>query len=113
MGRPKGSKNKPKVTVTDGGEEVIVVASPEKPEKFTFKSKYRRDKVTLKKAIKTKNPDGSMTVLSPQIYAEFDRNNWATTDPELAELMRKRIADGLSNRSGLAAVNIVETTEGI
>jgi hypothetical protein len=53
--------------------------------KFTFKSKYRNDKVTLRKAVMKKNPDGTASIMTPPEYAEFDRNDWSTTDAELAK----------------------------
>jgi hypothetical protein len=89
-------------------EAVLAVADG--PGKFTFKSKFRSDKVTLKKAVKTKNPDGSMTILSPQVYAEFSRNTWSTRNPELAGILRKRIEAGEDPSDPLCPTNIIETT---
>jgi hypothetical protein len=83
-------------------------AKSDAPAKFTFKSKFKRDKITLIKAHKVKNPDGSMTVLSPQVWA--DRNTWSTTNPEYAGMLRQRIEDGLSDRSPLPPINVIETT---
>ena len=98
VGRPKKVEESDKV-------ELIGV-----PEKFTFKSIYRRDKVTLRKGERAKNPDGSMRVVSPQVWAEFDHNTWTTRDPELAEILRKQIAIGDDPHSGVAPLRIVETT---
>lgn len=87
-----------------------VLAQVEEPGKFTFKSKFRSDKITLKKAVKVKNPDGSMTIMSPHVYAEFNRNTWSTRSPELAGILRKRIAAGEDPGDPLCPLNVIETT---
>jgi hypothetical protein len=37
-----------------------------------------------------KNPDGTASIMTPPEYAEFDRNDWSTTDAELAKAMREK-----------------------
>jgi len=81
------------------------------PEKFTFKSKYKSDKITLKKGHKVRNPDGSMTIIEAQIYAEFSRNTWTTRSPDLAELLRERIEAGEDPGNPLPPLHVVETTK--
>jgi hypothetical protein len=108
MSTTKRSPGRPKKPGTEQTAEAVLATL--EPEKFTFKSKFKRDKITLIKAHKIKNPDGSMTVLSPQIYAEFDRNTWSTTNPEYAGILRQRIEDGLSDRSSLPPLDVIETT---
>ena len=81
------------------------------PKKHVFKSKYRDDKITLTKANRVKNPDGSMTTVANQEWAEFAHNTWATTNQERAELLRKRIADGLDPNHPLPAIHVLETTK--
>ena len=78
--------------------------------KHVFKSKYRDDKISLIKAKRVKNLDGSTTVLEDPIYADFSHNTWATTNQEQAELLRKRIAAGLDPDSSLPAIHVIETT---
>jgi hypothetical protein len=83
------------------------------PKKHVFKSKYRDDKISLIKAKRVKNPDGSTTVLEDQVYADFSHNTWASTNQELAEKLRQRIADGLDPNNPLPALHIIETTKEI
>ncbi len=73
---------------------------------FVFKSKYKEDKVTLKKGIKERMPDGSTRVEAP-IMAEFNRYTWATDNTEYAEILRGGIANRLLNGN---PIHIQETT---
>jgi hypothetical protein len=79
---------------------------PEVPH-FVFKSKYKEDKVTLKKGRKESLPDGSSRVEAP-VLAEFTRYTWSTDDPASAEILRGFIADRL--RAG-NPLHILETTQ--
>lgn len=110
MPTTKAGPGRPKKTETPPVEVLADVSKSEVPEKFTFKSKFRSDKITLKKAVKVKNPDGSMSILSPQVYAEFSRNTWSTRSPELAGILRKRIEAGEDPSDPLCPTNIIETT---
>lgn len=81
------------------------------PKKHVFKSKYRDDRIVLTKAERVKNPDGSMSILKDQVWAEFSHNTWASTNQEQAELLRKRIANGINPNHPLPAIHVIETTE--
>ena len=81
------------------------------PKKHVFKSKFRDDKISLVKAKRIKNPDGSMTVVDDPIWADFSHNTWTTTDPERADMLRKRITDGLDPNHPLSAIHVLETTK--
>jgi hypothetical protein len=83
------------------------------PKKHVFKSKFRDDKVVLVKIGKVKEPDGSTTVTTDPVYADFSHNTWASTNQELAEKLRQRIADGLDPNNPLPALHIIETTKEI
>jgi hypothetical protein len=93
--------------VEGGTNEQIppVALAPEVPH-FVFKSKYKEDKVTLKKGIKEQMPDGSARVQAP-VLAEFSRFTWSTDDPVSAETLRGFIAQRL--RDGVP-LHIQETT---
>ena len=82
------------------------------PKKHIFKSKYRDDKISLTKAHTEKNPDGSKTVVS-QSWADFAHNTWTTTSQEQADMLRKRIADGLDIGNPLPAIHVIDTTKGL
>lgn len=80
------------------------------PKKHVFKSKYRDDKISLIKAKRVRNSDGSLTVLEDQVYADFSHNTWATTNQEQAEKLRQRIEAGLDPNNPLPAIHVIETT---
>lgn len=89
-----------------------VLEGPTKPEKtdkgdkvYTFKSKYRDDKVVLFKRGE-KRIDGTTKVISEM--AEFDRNTWTTRDPEKAERLRQIIKERERDRNPL---HVFETTD--
>jgi hypothetical protein len=81
--------------------------------KHVFKSKYRKDRISLAKAHYRTNPDGSKMVVSPQVWAEFDYNTWSTTNQEQADLLRKRIADGEDTGNPLPSIHVIDTTKGL
>lgn len=72
---------------------------------WVFKSKFRRDQVTLRKPVSTPLPDGSRRVTGT-VWAEFDHNTWTTKDPELATILR----DAIATRRPINPLGIVETT---
>lgn len=82
-----------------------VVQEPEEPETYVFKSKFRQDRVTLRKPLKTKHNDGSYSV-DPGEYAEFERNTWSTNDAFKAQILRDKIKE----RQNMDPLHIVETT---
>lgn len=86
-----------------------VPEGPTKPEEtdkvFTFKSKFREDKVALFKTGE-KRIDGSIKVVTE--WAEFDRNTWTTRDPEKAERLRQIIKERERDRNPL---HVFETTD--
>jgi hypothetical protein len=75
-------------------------------EHFVFKSKYKDDKVTLKKGRKEQLPDGS-TYVEPPVLAEFSRYTWVTDDPVYAEILRDGIKKRLLHGN---PIHILETT---
>lgn len=72
---------------------------------WVFKSKYREDRVTLKKPRKVKYDDGSVFVDAGE-YAEFHRNTWTTDDAVKARKLREMIEE----RKDKDPLHIVETT---
>ena len=78
----------------------------ESPKHYVFKSKFREDKVTLRKPHTELNADGTKTVTGHEM-AEFSRNTWSTDDPQRAEAMRTAIKNRQKRGTPLA---IIETT---
>lgn len=78
---------------------------PEEPKVYTFKSKYRNDKVALFKSGE-KRIDGSIKVITE--WADFSRNTWTTRDPKKAERMRAIIKE--RERDGVP-IHVFETTD--
>lgn len=78
----------------------------EEPKRFIFKSKFREDKITLRKPQTELNPDGTKSVHG-HVMAEFNRNTWSTDDPQMAEAMRTAIHNRLKRG---VPIEIVETT---
>jgi hypothetical protein len=83
-------KDVPKAKISadapNGDKQEII----ELPTVWTFKSKYREDKVRLKPARKVMNADGSAYTI-PAVLAEFSGNFWSTGDKELADILREKI----------------------
>lgn len=92
----QGSTNEPSAPVK---------LDPEVPH-FVFKSKFKEDKVTLKKGLKETMPDGSMRVQAP-VLAEFSHFTWITDDTNRAALLRAAIEERLLHGS---PIHIQETT---
>jgi len=103
-GRPPKVKEDETKVIDDMVE--AVAAEPKKRIKYTFKSKYSDDKITLVKSYKTKNPDNSYTFVSGYV-AEFDHNNWFTYDPKMAQKMR----DMIEERKDINPLHVFETTD--
>lgn len=81
--------------------------APKKPEMWVFKSKWKRDQVTLQKTLKDKAADGS-PIIRPGYTAVFDRNTWTTRDERWATKLRDIIAERLRDGNPL---HVVETTK--
>ena len=79
------------------------------PTTFTFKSKFREDKLTLKKQIIEALADGSKRVTGTE-FIEFSQNTFSTQDPEVARVLREKIAD--RDKLGVP-LHVIETTEGV
>lgn len=73
---------------------------------FTFKSKFREDKVRLIPAKRVPNADGS-TYTVPAVNAEFSGFFWSTKDSKLAEILRQKIKD----REERNPLGVFETTD--
>ena len=74
---------------------------------YVFKSKYKRDQVTLQKTLRDKTADGS-PIIRPGFTAIFERNTWTTRDPVRAAELRAAIKQRLQDGNPL---HIVETTD--
>jgi hypothetical protein len=85
-------------------EKASAPPKPAEPETFTFKSKYREDKIALNK-IGEKRVDGTVKMVTT--WAEFQRNTWTTRDPKkarrLREIIKERLRDG-------DPIHVIETT---
>lgn len=89
-------------------KEMETITVPEPPT-FTFKSKFREDKVTLKKQIIEALADGSKRVTGTE-FLEFSQNTFSTQDPEVANILREKIA--AREKKGVP-LHVIETTEGV
>ena len=98
MGFGKGSRG-PRKKVDKPASPVVSTAIEEQAEPvkasnrdkvYYFKSKFKRDGITLIKPQNIKHDDGTRTV-NPGKVAEFDHNTWTTTDSRLAGILRNII----------------------
>ncbi len=102
MNESKGSakKDNPKTSATPkaskGNSQEVV---------FTFKSKFRNDKVLLDPGYKRENKDGSKSIKS-DVWAEFSYNTWSTGKPTLAKMLRDKIEEF----KDVDPLHIMETT---
>ena len=92
---------------TGTNEQKVVPELDPEVKHFVFKSKYKEDRVTLKKGTRELMPDGTAFV-SPPVVAEFGRNTWATDDANLAGILRDIIGRRLLTG---APIHILETTD--
>jgi len=76
--------------------------------KYVFKSKFRGDKVKLLEATYRRGADGVNRILKPTVWADFERNTWSTTVPELAEALRMRIKERDKLRNPLRVWEVTE-----
>jgi hypothetical protein len=98
----KELREKRDATEASEDKPTVEVLPADNDKMYYFKSKFRRDSITLRKPTKTTHADGTRTI-DPGKTAEFEYNSWKTTDPWAAGQLRKIIEER-------PEIGIVETT---